>query len=115
MSVKQEQEKSEKLLQDAVSRETQRAEQLLSEQHERLTSALQEEKERQQQEMKTQLQEAQDKHQVRERDLKLSGKRSFTKLVTLWSRFVYNPLVKGPGKSQMVKGPQTNKLITLTT
>lgn len=66
VTVKHEQEQSEKLLQMAVVRETQRSEQLLSQQHERLSAALEEEKEKQEEKMKQALQEAQQKQQVSE-------------------------------------------------
>jgi gas vesicle protein len=65
VSVQQEREKSEKLLQEAVTRETERSEQLLSQQHERLTAALDEEKERQEERIKSVLKEEGEKNQVR--------------------------------------------------
>ena len=64
MSVEKEREKSEKLLQDAMTAESERSEQRLKEQHERLTAALEEEQGKQQEKMQQALKEAQEQHQV---------------------------------------------------
>lgn len=64
VSVEKERERSEKLLQDAVTQESERSEQRLKEQHERLTAALAEEQTKQEAKTQQALKEAQEQHQV---------------------------------------------------
>ena len=66
VTVEQERERSEKLLNEAITKETERCEQLLKEQHERLTAALEEERERQEERVGETMRKAQEEHKVGE-------------------------------------------------